>query len=88
MPTTSVRRVSTVSSAKEVLAAAGLQFDRMLHRPFTSRFERQPSIHIYFMQGDCDVGYLTPMTDTLVLHDVPRKWHTSFLEGMETYEGY
>jgi len=68
------------ADAIDAMADRDLKWDRMIidiHHPNT--LDEKCGIHEYFMAGDCDLGYFTPIMGTLRIHAEPRPWHPSFL---------
>jgi len=41
---------------------------------WSNEVELVPGIHHYFMLGQGDVGYYTPIMESLFIHDRPRPW--------------
>ncbi len=70
--------VRTLDQAKELLAEKGVVFDRVCMETIreTNRYTgmtiRRDGIHVYFMRGNCDVAYLTPIMGCLRIHEQPR----------------
>lgn len=48
--------------------------ERKYHYAHGWQTVRKDGIHRYFMKGDCDVAYYTPMMQTLHINAVPRRW--------------
>ena len=69
-----------LSDAVNLMEDRDLRWDRMIidiHDPGT--LDEKCGIHEYFMVGDCDIAYFTPITGTLRIHAKPRPWSPQFL---------
>ena len=68
------------ADAFDALADRDLKWDRLIidiHAPGT--LDEKCGIHEYFMVGDCDIAYYTPIMKTLHIHAEPRPWSQQFL---------
>lgn len=68
------------ADAIDAMADRDLKWDRLIidiHDPGT--LNEKCGIHEYFMVGDCDIAYFTPIMGTLRIHEKPRPWSREFL---------
>lgn len=84
--TVQVIKVNSMFEARAKLSELGIKFDRTIanviesgRKQYTGDVIINKGIHRYFMQGDCDVAYYTPLMGLLSVLDAPRKWHEYFL---------
>lgn len=81
-----VHKVFHLGDAERAIAEHGLTFDRTITVPIPYRSyyggeqRCHPGVHTYFMQGQCDIGYWTPLMSILVIHDKPRQWSDESLQ--------
>jgi len=82
-----VVRVPSLSAAKEHLAKIGIRYDRIISDSvrstdwYSGREKVTEGVHWYFMLGDCDVAYFTPLMSVLFVQDSPRKWCAEFVNA-------
>lgn len=68
------------------LKKKGIKWDRKVRDAIrTPRYfggeDITPGVHVYYMLGDCDVAYFTPLLGTLFIHKTPRRWAKEMLEN-------
>lgn len=89
--------VSSRTLAAGELHARGIKWDRVLaDRMMVQRWDyqngthvaQQPGIHEYFMLGDGDVAYWTPLIQALHINNYTRRWAEISLQKTITLEYY
>lgn len=83
------RDVYTIGDAKRILREQGLEYAHIIGQPIPKRYPKHefyPPIHYYFMVGRYhDLGYYTPETETLIIHNMTRQWGDEALVGYRYY---
>jgi hypothetical protein len=75
-----IQNVPAWGNAARELKKLGVHFDRVIvpqgfHEVYyTKEVVPYDLLHYYFMQGDCDVAYWTPIMNTLAVLKQPRLW--------------
>ena len=84
-----LQNVKCIQEAQDYLADNGIKYDRVVHHPLRPQFFETSytriGVHLYFMDGDQDVAYYTPIMQTLAINDKPRFWATNLLQSSELY---
>jgi hypothetical protein len=85
---TLIQNVTSQWDAEQRLKAKKIKWDRNWRpgikrpRPYGYGEYEDVGVHVYFMAGDCDVAYYTPLMNTLLIHDQPRgPWDKKLLDN-------
>src|SRR3954465_5308485 len=87
--------ITTIAEAARILKKRGIGWDRVVvdkikvakHYLSFHPNECIRGVHKYFMSGDSDVAYFTEATQSLMIHETPRKWDID-IEAHTYNEGY
>lgn len=74
----------SIGCAEDRLYELGLEWDIirvdvMRSLNWKGQVVEQRGVHMYFMKGDSDIAYYTPLMGTLHVNEAPRPWHQSLL---------
>jgi hypothetical protein len=76
--------VTSFAAARIVLAERGIQFDRAAQVMIvdTDGRSRRRGPQIYFMRGNADVAFYTPIVGVLLIQAQPREWAAEFAAAL------
>lgn len=81
-----IRDITNWPEASNILSKLGIEWDRALKAISARRspYSLDPtSPFVYFMIGDCDVGYFVEGVNILFVHGQPRPWEKNLLKEYE-----